>query len=73
MRICPNAMLAICLLYNANRNRLCEVPIRIHDRSIDALEILALDERLDTLLHHVDFGLELASQLAEGFEDELLM
>jgi hypothetical protein len=55
------------------RGRLSKVSIRVHLRSVDALEILTLDKRFDPLLDHVDLRLELTNQLAESFKDELLM
>jgi ribosome assembly protein YihI (activator of Der GTPase) len=50
-----------------------QIAIRIHLRAFDSLEILALDERFDTLLDHVDLGLELACELTQRLGDELLM
>jgi hypothetical protein len=52
---------------------LCQVTVRIDLCAIDALEIFALNQRFDTLLDHVDFGLELSGQLTKGLGDELLM
>jgi hypothetical protein len=52
---------------------LSQVTIRIHLCAFDTFEILALNERLDSLLDHVNFWLELLSQLAKSFRDELLM
>ena len=55
------------------RSRLSKVPIRVHLRPVDAFKILTLNKRFDPLLDHIDFGLELADQLAESLKDELLM
>lgn len=60
---------AMCAQYVLLR----QIAIRIHLCAFDSLEILALDERFDTLLDHVDFWLELAGELAERLGDELLM
>ena len=38
---------------------------------LDALEKLALNQRLDALLDHVDVGLELVGELADRLGDEL--
>jgi hypothetical protein len=50
-----------------------QITIRIHLRTINAFEILALDQRFYALLDHVDFWLELLRELTKSFRNELLM
>lgn len=48
-------------IVNANRVFLRQIAVRINLCAIDTFEVFALNKRLDPLLDHVDFRLELPS------------
>jgi hypothetical protein len=71
--ILPPSIITYSPIHNYVFIHLRQVPVRIHLGPVNPLQILALNQRLDPLLHHIHLGLELPNQLTKRLQHQLLM